>query len=1504
MRSSTCIRSLLPYTGLALLLSFTLLPLHASRPVLSAGSSASFAPPSVTPVTGLTRQQGSGFSTAVIATVSDDQTPAGNLLVSAFTPTGISFTSIQNNNGSITATIAAGCGATPGQNTVTLRVTDGEELTTTANLVLNVLPNTAPVLSAYPDSFVPLGGATALLPGAPPHDNGAFIITTQTPGFTGTLSVNQSTGRITIGNAGPVGTFTVTMTATDLCGVSSSSSFNLTVSDCVAAGAEAPRLFASGGNDPRDVAVADFDSDGQLDVVAANFDSNNAAILFNTSHSTFDLSGPANLSLVASPVAVLTTDFNNDGKADLAVISNPPVLEAQNDGGSGAVSILNNGNGTFAPPVSYPVGNNPVAIASADFNGDGKADIATANAAASTVSLLPGIGNGSFGAASTFNVGMTPVKLAVGDFNGDHKPDLAVANSGSNNVSLLLNDGSGGFHLAVNISAGNRPVALVTGDFNGDGKADIVTANQAGKDLSLLSGKGDGTFAAPVSIALNHSPAAIAVSDFNSDGNADLAIASPELTSLAMLFGSGTGGFIGPIKVVTGAGHSSVIAADINRDGRPDLIATDETNHKITVVLNACSTITSLTVTSLSPSSVPAATGETTLTVNGTNFQNGFAVLWNGQTRPTTWVSATQLQATVPASDLASAGTARVAVLASGFSGIVSNELTFTINNPVPVLSALNVSAVLAGVPAFTLNVTGSGFVSGSTISFNGVARQTTFISPTQLTTQVTAADLASAHIISVTVANPTPGGGTSGTLSLTVNNPVPALSGISPTSVFAGNAAFTLTVDGTNFVNGSQVRWNGQGRVTNFVSATRLTAQITAADIASGGTASVTAFNPAPGGGVSGALSFTINDQADLTVSQSFTPNPVGFNQLVTWTIRVTNNGPGPAPTVTVTDDLPGAVDFVSCSATNGGVCGGSGLKRTVSFDLLNAGTTATITLTGRVKCSGLTQPMTSGSALENVASVSSARPDPASGNNVSRAGLTLVQSQMKVNFSNPHPEFGPVPARRETATNAPFTEFTIENPGCLPLFLTLAVKRTGADVSSGKISSTDDRVTFPLYQGTSATPLSAGQIISVSGGQTSAFRVAFDPRPPVPAGRTSGLAAQQVIPDLITSSLLITPVDEQQNVIGNVVTIPLTGHVSTGVRLINPLAAGLAPLVVLQKSGEDEFTVECSIHDPNLTANLIRYQFLDGSGRPLLQPPDIALNLAAAGLVRGQSFTVVKKFTGARNMPQVQRVQVIVYDNETTDSEISAPIGTGTGRVVNVSAANFNPASIAAESIAAAFGEKLSTTTATATTLPLPTSLAGTRVFVTDSENIEREAALFFVSPQQINYLIPAGTAPGSAKVVVASADGALSLSTMQVASLAPSLFSANASGSGPAAALALRVSASGTQSFEAVAEHNGSTFVTRPIDFGPERGPQSDQLYLVLFGTGIRHYHDSSTITARIGGADVEVLYAGPQGGFAGLDQVNLRLPRELAGSGETDIVLMVDGHAANIVRVAFQ
>ncbi|MEP7339322.1 MAG: FG-GAP-like repeat-containing protein [Acidobacteriota bacterium] len=231
-------------------------------------------------------------------------------------------------------------------------------------------------------------------------------------------------------------------------------------------------------------------------------------------------------------------------------------------------------------------------------------------------------------------------------------------------------------------------------------------------------------------------------------------------------------------------------------------------------------------------------------------------------------------------------------------------------------------------------------------------------------------------------------------------------------------------------------------------------------------------------------------------------------------------------------------------------------------------------------------------------------------------------------------------------------------------------------------------------------------------------------------------------------------------------------------------------------------------------------------------------------------------------------------------------------------VSAASYLGESLAAESIGALFGTNLVTETQIATTLPLPTTLAGASIKVRDNEGIERPAALFFVSPAQINFQIPPDTAPGIAILTVAKSGGRFATNTVEIRPAVPGIFSADATGKGFAAAVALRIKSNGAQIYESVVRLDAQNkIVAVPIDLSVP----SDQVYLLLFGTGLRFRSALSALTAKVGGVDAEISYAGAQGNFVGLDQVNLRLPNNLAGKGDVAIAVTADGKTANTVLV---
>ena len=234
-----------------------------------------------------------------------------------------------------------------------------------------------------------------------------------------------------------------------------------------------------------------------------------------------------------------------------------------------------------------------------------------------------------------------------------------------------------------------------------------------------------------------------------------------------------------------------------------------------------------------------------------------------------------------------------------------------------------------------------------------------------------------------------------------------------------------------------------------------------------------------------------------------------------------------------------------------------------------------------------------------------------------------------------------------------------------------------------------------------------------------------------------------------------------------------------------------------------------------------------------------------------------------------------------------------------IAASAASYAAPNLAPASIAAGFGSGLSAVTEFAMTVPLPTTLGGASALIKDGAGVEIYAPLFFASPDQINLLVPPDAAPGAASFKVMNGANVIAAGPAMITTVSPGLFSADSSGRGLAAALVLRIRPDNSQVYEPTVSFDSAQnrFVAVPIDLSNT----ADQVFLILFGTGIRGRSAISAVSAKIGAENAEVVYAGDQFEFEGLDQVNLRLSPTLRGRGEVAVELMLDGRTANTVKV---
>jgi hypothetical protein len=283
-------------------------------------------------------------------------------------------------------------------------------------------------------------------------------------------------------------------------------------------------------------------------------------------------------------------------------------------------------------------------------------------------------------------------------------------------------------------------------------------------------------------------------------------------------------------------------------------------------------------ISSLSPTNINAGQPGFTLTVNGSGFAPQSLVYWNGSAISTIFLSGDQLQATIPSSFISTPGSALIEVQTPAPGGGITSELTFsinTVNSPIPILTSISPSAGLAGGNQFLMHLVGNNFESQSVVTINGNGEQTEFLDSQDLQVQIPATDLISAGVLSVSVLNPSPGGGTSQTLPLTVTYAVPAITMLSPTSAAAGGNSQVLTVTGTGMTPATVITFNGSPRTTTYVSNTSVSANLTESDIFSAQVAQIIAVNPSPGGRPSVAAIFGVDGIVPTTARPGYSGLP-----------------------------------------------------------------------------------------------------------------------------------------------------------------------------------------------------------------------------------------------------------------------------------------------------------------------------------------------------------------------------------------------------------------------------------------------------------------------------------------------------------------------------------------------------------------------------------------------------------------------------------------------------
>jgi uncharacterized protein (TIGR03437 family) len=412
-------------------------------------------------------------------------------------------------------------------------------------------------------------------------------------------------------------------------------------------------VYPINGLQTSSIVAVDFNGDGKLDLAVPLMPDasgqGHIAVLLGHGDGTFGT--PSNTAAGPFPFYLATGDFNSDGKNDLAVTSS----SASGSGAGNVLVLLGKGDGTFAPAVSYPVGLAPATIVAADFNGDGKLDLAALDAELGIVNklwVLLGNGDGTFQTAVSTATATSAGYLSYADLNHDGKLDALIADQNASDMAVLMGNGDGTFQpptlylaAAQPVSVGIQPLgdgntalflgdaasgsiaigfaapdgtvgmpplqsigqstaAIATGDLNGDSQPDLVISDPVAGNLEVLLATGMGQFGSPATYSAGSTPGALALADLKGDGVLDAIVGTA--SGLGVLLGTGGGGFGTAQFYTAGDTFGSVTIADFNDDGNPDVAAVDATAGWVSVFFgNGDGTLQSGKTISLSSSFIP-----------------------------------------------------------------------------------------------------------------------------------------------------------------------------------------------------------------------------------------------------------------------------------------------------------------------------------------------------------------------------------------------------------------------------------------------------------------------------------------------------------------------------------------------------------------------------------------------------------------------------------------------------------------------------------------------------------------------------------------------------------------------------------------------------------------------------------------------------------------------------------------------------------------------------------
>lgn len=341
-----------------------------------------------------------------------------------------------------------------------------------------------------------------------------------------------------------------------------------------------------------DIVTADFNDDGDLDLALTYSQTDTVSVLLGDGAGAFG--AKTDFATGDQPSAITYGYFNADTNLDMAIANGTYVLPFPLPSGTASI-LLGDGAGSFSAATNYDVGDRPLDISAADFNGDSIIDLVTANDFSDDVSVMLGTGDGSFSSATSYAAGWHPKSIAVADYNKDVILDLATANSSDGSVSILLGVSTGVFGAPTNFASGSGPMSIATDDLDQDGDLDFVVANAGTSNVTVLLGDGTGAFGNGIPVSVGQYPQTVSIADLNNDSILDLVITTTKNAGIGdnrvyVLLGHGGGLFGNPSAVYTVTSISveppKITIGDFNGDNKSDLAITNSVNDKVYILLN------------------------------------------------------------------------------------------------------------------------------------------------------------------------------------------------------------------------------------------------------------------------------------------------------------------------------------------------------------------------------------------------------------------------------------------------------------------------------------------------------------------------------------------------------------------------------------------------------------------------------------------------------------------------------------------------------------------------------------------------------------------------------------------------------------------------------------------------------------------------------------------------------------------------------------------------------